>query len=147
MQERQRLLLVCAWLFRWEGDRQARVRAELLRLAAVDAATSGIGVWAIIVTSPVFRLKSPGGSGASAYLHLAGTSAPMCRCLAFFWHRLLQYLAPLYDTAAWPLARRLPALERTRFVMAKRIVKKLTETSSDCPAGPYVAKMQLILGG
>ena len=71
----------------------------------------------------------------------------MCQFLAFSWHRLLQYLAPLYDTAAWPLARRLPAFERTRFVMAKRIVKQLTETSSDCPAGPYVAKMHLILGG
>ena len=99
-QERQRLLIVCAWVFRWEGDRQARVRAERLRLAAVDASTSGIGVWAIIVTSLVFRLKSPGGSGASAYLQLAGTSVAMCRCLAFAWARLLHHLAPLYDTAA-----------------------------------------------
>ena len=82
---------------------------------------------------------SPGGSGASVYLHLAGTSVPMCQCLAFSWHRLLQYLAPLYDTAAWPLARRLPALERTRFVMAKRIVKKHPGSSSDCQAGSYTA--------
>ena len=70
----------------------------------------------------------------------------MCQCLAFSWHRLLQYLAPLYDTAAWPLARRLPALERTRFVMAKRIVKKHLESSSDCQAGSYIANIQLILG-
>ena len=113
----------------------------------MDAATSGIGVWAIIVTSPVFRLKSPGVSGASAYLQLAGTSVAMCRCLAFARARLLHHLAPLYDTATWPLARRLPALERTRFVMAKRIVKKLPESSSDCPAVSYAAKIQLILGG
>ena len=145
-QERRRLLLVCAWVFRWECDRQTRVRGERLRLAAVDAATSGIGVWAIIVKSPVSRLKLPGGSGASAYLQLAGTSVAMCRCLAFAWARLLHHLAPLYDTATWPLARRLPALERTRFVMAKRIVKKHSQSSSDCQAGSNIANIQLIPG-
>ena len=71
----------------------------------------------------------------------------MCQCLAFSWHRLLQYLAPLYDTAAWPLARRLPALERTRFVMAKRMLNKLPASSPGCQAGSSIGKIQLILDG
>ena len=91
--------------------------------------------------------KSPGGSGASAYLRLAATSVPMFRCLAFSWHRLLQYLAPLYDTAAWPLDRRLPALERTRFVMAKRMLNKLPASSSGCQPGSSIGKIQFILDG
>ena len=46
---------------------------------------------------------------------------PAAFYLAVEWHVLLQCVVPHYASPAWPLFRRLPALERTVCVMAKRV--------------------------
>ena len=114
------VLLTCAWFFRVVTDDCARARATVARLRLMDAARANLGPWPVVVATPSFSMKSPGGSGTLSLLGLATTSATMCRFLAQEWRAILGRLTPHLSSPAWPLSRRVPALERTIFVMAKR---------------------------